>query len=349
VILFVFKLWGKMFNNNTPFIIAEVGQNHQGELDLAKEYIEVFANAGADAIKFQKRDNKSLFSSDAYNQIYNSENAFAETYGEHREKLELKNDWIKILKTHCEKFNVKFMCTPFDFQSLNLLEENDVDAYKIASFDFGNLPLIDRVLKTNKPLVLSTGGANDKHIEETMKVLNKQSTEIALLHCVSEYPCPIDKLNLNMVSKLKTKYPNIIIGLSDHFNGTLTGPLAYMAGARVFEKHVTLNRSWKGSDHGFALEPEGFRKFVRDIKRVPIMFDDKPKNDLGSEPVFMKLGKSITALHEIKKGDMITLENITGKILTHNKIPVRECYKVIGLKTKNTLKPGDALDFDNLE
>ena len=145
-----------MFNKDSPFIIAEVGQNHQGELALAKEYIEVFANAGADAIKFQKRDNKSLFSADAYNQIYNSENAFAETYGQHREKLELKHDWIKLLKSHCEKFNVKFMCTPFDFQSLSLLEKNDVDAYKIASFDFGNLPLISRLLKTNKPIVLST-------------------------------------------------------------------------------------------------------------------------------------------------------------------------------------------------
>ena len=338
-----------MFTNNTPFIIAEVGQNHQGELDLAKEYIEVFANAGADAIKFQKRDNKSLFSEEAYNQIYNSENAFAKTYGEHREKLELKNDWIKLLKSHCDKFNVKFMCTPFDFQSLSLLEENDVDAYKIASFDFGNLPLINKVLKTNKPIVLSTGGANEKHIEETMKVLKEQSNKIALLHCVSEYPCPIDKLNLNMVSKLKAKYPNVIVGLSDHFNGTLTGPLAYIAGARVFEKHVTLNRSWKGSDHGFALEPEGFRKFVRDIKRVPIMFENKPKNDLGTEPVFMKLGKSITALHEIKKGDVITLDNITGTILTKSKIPIRECYKVVGLKSKNDLKPGDALDFDILE
>ena len=338
-----------MFNKDSPFIIAEVGQNHQGELALAKEYIEVFANAGADAIKFQKRDNKSLFSADAYNQIYNSENAFAETYGQHREKLELKHDWIKILKTHCEKFNVMFMCTPFDFQSLSLLEENDVDAYKIASFDFGNLPLISRLLKTNKPIVLSTGGANDEHIEETMSFLKGQPNEIALLHCVSEYPCPIDKLNLSMVSRLKAKYPNVIIGLSDHFNGTLTGPLAYIAGARVFEKHVTLNRSWKGSDHGFSLEPEGFRKFVRDIKRVPVMFDHKPKNDLGREPVFMKLGKSITALHEIKKGDPITLDNITGKILAHNKIPIRECYKVIGLKTKHDLKPGDALDFDILE
>lgn len=338
-----------MFDKNIPFIIAEIGQNHQGNLDLALDYVKVFANAGADAIKFQKRDNKTLFSDDAYNEIYNSENAFAQTYGEHREKLELKDDWLDILKKECHKYNVKFMCTPFDKPSLELLEKIEVDAYKIASFDCGNLPFINQIVKTNKPIAISTGGCNEQQIEESVEILSKSKSSIALLHCVSEYPCPIDKLNLNTIKNLSKTYPNIVIGVSDHFNGTLSGPLSYVTGARVFEKHVTMDRSWKGSDHSFALEPEGFRKFVRDIKRVPVMLSNGTKQDLGEEPVFMKLGKSIIANQDISHGEMITLENISGQILSENITPVRDSYKIIGLKTKKNIKEGDAIHIDDLE
>ena len=135
-------------NQNEVLIIAEVGQNHNGSLDLAREYVQTFARAGADAIKFQTRNNKYLFSEDAYNARYESENAFAETYGAHREFLELKPEWLSILKADCEKSNVYFMSTPFDEPSLQVLENLSVNIIKIASFDLGNIPFIDKIAKT---------------------------------------------------------------------------------------------------------------------------------------------------------------------------------------------------------
>jgi N-acetylneuraminate synthase/sialic acid synthase len=238
------------------FIIAEVGQNHQGDLQTAREYIKVFAGAGADAVKFQTRNNKYLFSQDAYEAPYESENAFADTYGQHREKLELKPEWLPILKSDCIAHNVKFMSTPFDEPSLALLGEIGVDLIKVASFDLGNLPLINRIAKQGKPVVISVGGGKLEQIRASVQILLDHKVEVAVLHCVSEYPCEYNRLGLENIEILQREFPQCTVGSSDHFNGTLSGPVAYLKGARVFEKHVTLNRAWRGTDHSFALEAE---------------------------------------------------------------------------------------------
>lgn len=332
-----------MFNSTQPFIIAEVGQNHQGNLDLAREYIKVFATEGADAVKFQTRNNKNLFSEEAYLAKYESENAFAETYGEHRETLELKPDWLKILKEDCKNYGVKFMSTPFDEPSLDLLKEIDVDILKIASFDLGNLPFINRISKLGKPVVLSIGGGKIDQIRSSVEIIKKNGVELAILHCVSEYPCEFNRLGLDNIELLRAEFPDNIIGSSDHFNGTLSGPIAFMKGARVFEKHVTLNRSWKGTDHSFALEREGFRKFVRDIKRVSEMMTPKPVNELGTEKVFVKLGKSLIAMEDLNVGDTFTLENLSGKIFSKQYTPVRDSNLFIGKKVSRKINKGEQI------
>lgn len=332
-----------MFNYSKPFIIAEVGQNHQGNLDLAREYIKVFATEGADAVKFQTRNNKNLFSEEAYLAKYESENAFAETYGEHRETLELKPAWLKILKEDCKNYGVKFMSTPFDEPSLGLLKEIDVDILKIASFDLGNLPFINRISKLGKPVVLSIGGGKIDQIRSSVEIIKKNGVELAILHCVSEYPCEFNRLGLDNIELLRAEFPDNIIGSSDHFNGTLSGPIAFMKGARVFEKHVTLNRSWKGTDHSFALEREGFRKFVRDIKRVSEMMTPKPVNELGTEKVFVKLGKSLIAMEDLNVGDTFTLENLSGKIFSKQYTPVRDSNLFIGKKVSRKINKGEQI------
>ncbi len=331
------------------FIIAEVGQNHQGELDLAREYIKIFAMAGADAVKFQTRSNKYLFSKEAYEAPYESENAFADFYGLHREKLELKLEWLPILKADCVKFGVKFMSTPFDEPSLEVLCEIGVDLMKVASFDLGNLPLIHRIAKKGKPVVLSVGGGKIDQIRDSVKVLLDYHDEVAVLHCVSEYPCEYNRLGLDNIETLIKEFPECTVGSSDHFNGTLSGPIAYLKGARVFEKHVTLNRAWKGTDHSFALEPEGFRKFVRDIKRVRHMMPPKPADELGNERVFKKLGKSLIAYVDIRAGETITLDSLSGRIFGTQYIPVRESNQVIGRIAKKNISQGDPIQYADLE
>lgn len=333
---------------NEPFVIAEVGQNHNGNLDLAREYISIFSYEGADAIKFQTRNNKYLFSKDAYDAPYDSENAFAETYGAHRETLELKPEWLPILKEDCIKHGVKFMSTPFDEPSLELLKSIDVDIIKIASFDLGNLPFIHRIAALGKPVVMSVGGGKIEQIRSSVNVLLNHHDDVAILHCVSEYPCEYNRLGLDSIEDLIREFPQCVIGSSDHFNGTLSGPVAYLKGARVFEKHVTLNRASKGTDHSFALEREGFRKFVRDIKRVRHMLPPKSAEDLGNEKVFKKLGKSLIAYVDIKTGEKITLDNLSGQIFNTQYIPVRESNQVLGCLAKRDIAKGEPIQYSNL-
>lgn len=337
-----------MFKKDKSFVIAEVGQNHQGNLDKAREFIRIFAFEGADAIKFQTRNNKYLFSQDAYEASYNSENAFAETYGAHRECLELKPEWLPTLKEDCIKYGVKFMSTPFDEPSLELLQQIDVDILKVASFDLGNLPFIQRIARLGKPVVMSVGGGNIEQIRSSVKVLLDHHDQVAVLHCVSEYPCEYNRLGLDNIELLIKEFPECVIGSSDHFNGTLSGPIAYLKGARVFEKHVTLNRAWKGTDHSFALEPEGFRKFIRDIRRVGQMLPAKPAGDLGNENVFKKLGKSLVAYVDIYEGDVITLDMLSGRIFGGQIIPVRESNKVINKVAKRSIAKGELIQYADL-
>lgn len=331
------------------FVIAEVGQNHQGSLDIAREFIRIFAFEGADAVKFQTRNNRYLFSDDAYEAPYESENAFAPTYGAHREHLELKPEWLPILKEDCIKHGVKFMSTPFDEPSLELLQQVGVDLLKIASFDLGNVPFIERIARTGLPVAMSIGGGKADQIASSVEAILRYHDDVAVMHCVSEYPCEYSRLGLGNIEVLAERFPACAIGSSDHFNGTLSGPIAYMKGARVFEKHVTLNRAWKGTDHSFALEPDGFRKFVRDIKRVRHMIPSKPADDLGNEHVFKKLGKSIVAYADIRAGETIVADKLSGRIFKGQYIPVRESNHVIGRKAARDIAKGEAIRYEDLD
>ncbi len=332
-----------------PYVIAEVGQNHQGELEKAIEFIRIFAYEGADAVKFQTRNNKYLFAEEAYNKQYDSDNAFEKTYGAHREKLELDIEWLPLIKEECKKHGVDFMSTPFDEPSLNLLEDIGVDIIKVASFDLGNLPFLNKIAKTKKPIVMSIGGGLIDQIRSSVEEILKIHDDLALLHCVSEYPCEFDRLGLENIKDLKDEFPLCTIGSSDHFNGTLSGPVAYMQGARVFEKHVTLNRAWKGTDHSFALEPEGFRKFTRDIKRVRHMLPPKPTDDLGNEYVFQKLGKSLISTQNIKAGEVISIDNLSGKIFNEQHLPVRNSNLIIGKRAKKDILKDQPILLSDIE
>lgn len=338
-----------VFDNN--FIIAEVGANHQGDVSLAMEYIEVFARLGASAIKFQTRNNRFLFSESEYNKPYNSNNAFGETYGEHREFLELSHEDLLKVKQCCVAQDVKFMSTAFDEASLDLLQEIGVDVLKVSSFDLGNISFLEKATTLKVPMVISCGGGSIEHVRSSVNAIRQQDSELPLsvLHCVSEYPCDPERLRLGNITLLQTTFPNCSIGLSDHFSGTLSGPIGALLGATVFEKHVTLNRAWKGTDHSFALEPTGFEKFVRDINRVPQMTQNGYNEGLGNEMVFKKLGKQIIATELINEGDVITSSKLRGQITGIASISVRDMYKVLNKKTKRTLKAGEPLFLEDLE
>jgi len=337
-------------NPQSSYVIAEVGQNHQGSFDMALDYVKKFADLGASAIKFQTRDNKYLFDETSYNQPYNSSNAFAETYGAHREFLEFDYQQVATLKEHCELYNTEFISTPFDEPSLALLMKIGVEKIKVASFDCGNLPFLKKVGETKKTVILSSGGSNAKQIADSVSCLRQAGTiDIVILHCVSEYPCKAENLALSEIPKLVKEYPDCTIGLSDHYNGILSATTAYMMGARVFEKHVTFDRSLKGTDHSFALEPDGFRKMVRDLNRVPQMLGLRKEKELGEEAVFKKLGKSIIASKNLEIGTTLKHEDLSGRIFAEKGTPVRESINFLSRRLKKSKKAGEKIYFEDIE
>ena len=336
------------FRRKDSYVIAEVGQNHQGSLEEALRYVSVFANFGADAIKFQMRNNRILFDNSVYNEPYNSENSFGGTYGEHREALELETSSYPALKERCSQYNVDFIITPFDETSLSTCVSLEVDALKVASFDLGNISFLDKIGNTRIPVIISSGGGTLEHIRSSIATLERYHNNIALLHCVSKYPCAANEMRLEKISLLRACFPNLVIGLSDHFNGIVTGPIGYMLGARVFEKHVTFDRSSKGTDHPFSLEPDGFRRFVRDIKRTPELLTISPQPDLGNEPVFMRLGKSIIASADLETDQVIKSEHLSGKICRPTIIPVRDSAQVIGSILKSPIRKGQYITWDDI-
>lgn len=209
---------------------------------------------------------------------------------------------------------MEFMCTAFDAPSVDFLEALDVSAYKTASADITNTPLLEYIAKTGKPMFVSTGAARLDEIRLAYEKMNKHNDKICLLHCTSGYPTEYEDLNLSVISTLKREFPNAIIGYSGHDNGILAPSLAFMLGATVFEKHFTLNRAWKGTDHKFSLEPTGFYKMVRDLQRVTVSLGNGEKELQPFEAdARKKMGKSLYAARTLRAGDVICAEDVDVK------------------------------------
>ncbi len=334
---------------NKPFIIAEIGCNHQGSIEMAKEMIVKAKNAGADAVKFQKRNNKELFSKDLYNQVYDNRNSYGKTYGEHREFLEFNaKQYVELME--CAKINqILFLVTPFDLSSIDFLEDLGIEAYKIASGDLNNIPLQKKIIKTRKTVFLSTGGGTLEDIKRSYELFNENKMPLIIMHCTSSYPTEISEMNLKVITTLKNEFKNTLIGLSDHENGIDAGPIAYMLGARVFEKHFTLNRALKGTDQSFSLEPDGLRKFVRNIKRIEKMLGSSDKKLLESEKKpLLKMAKSIVANKDLMKEHIITDQDITFKSPSGGLAPY-ETNLLIGKKVKNNIKKDSMILLEHLD
>jgi sialic acid synthase len=296
------------------YVIAEIGHNHQGSVEKAKALIASAAECGADAVKFQKRDNKSLYVRAMYDKPYDSENSFGSTYGAHREALEFGRDAYVELQQCAREHNVDFFATAFDFKSADFLEALHVPAFKIASGDLRNIPLLQYVARLGKPMIISTGGATLQDVRRAYDAVIGINTQLCILQCTAAYPAEAQELHLRVIDTLRREFPNVTVGLSDHYNGISMASVAYVLGARVIEKHFTLNHTWKGTDHAFSLEPEGFRKLVRDLRRVRSALGDGVKRVLPNEtnPI-TKMGKSLVASRGLKEGHVLREEDIAIK------------------------------------
>ena len=293
-------------DGHPTYVIAEIGQNHNGSVENAKLLIDMAVRCGADAVKFQKRDIPSELTKDAFERIYDSPNSFGRTYGEHRMFLELDEAQHKELREYAQAKGITYFCTPCDIPSVEMMERLGVPFYKVASRDLTNLPTLDAIARTGKPVILSTGMAGTEEIDEALRILGDRPESILILQCISQYPADLDKVNLKAMQTLREKY-NKITGFSDHTTGVIASVTASVLGAAVIEKHITLSRAMKGSDHAGSLEETGLKlmiKYIRESEKT--LGDGLIEADPASLAAKEKLARSITSKVEIPEGALVS-------------------------------------------
>ncbi|XP_018579241.1 sialic acid synthase isoform X2 [Anoplophora glabripennis] len=278
------------------FIIAEIGQNHQGDINTAKKLIEVAKNCGADCVKFQKTDLEEKFNARALERPYVSPNSFGETYGEHKAFLEFSETEFIILQKYANELDIIFAASAMDAHSLKFLAEINVPFIKIGSGDANNYLLIEKAAKTDIPLIISTGMQTIEAVRKIYKIVSKYHKNFALLHCVSAYPTPYEDINLQIV-----------------------------------EKHITLNKGQKGSDHKCSLEPHEFKEMVEKIRTLEAAMGRPIKVMQNSElPCYEKLGKTLVYTRDLPKGHQLHANDLNIKVAEPKGIDGAKFDDVIG-------------------
>lgn len=328
------------------YVIAEIGHNHQGDVEKCKELFRKAKEAGASAVKLQKRDNRSLFTKAMYNQVYDNPNSFGETYGQHREFLEFNKDQYRELMAFAKELGITMFSTAFDIPSADFLEDLGMPAYKLASGDLKNTPLLRHVAKFKKPMIISTGGAMMEDVKHAVETILPINDKLAVLQCTAGYPPEYTELNLNVIKTFREAFPQCVIGYSGHDSGIAMSVVAYVLGARIIEKHFTLNRAMKGTDHAFSLEPVGLRKVVRDLQRAREALGDGVKKTYPSEqkPI-MKMGKKLVAAKNLPEGHKLGPADIAMKSPCDGLSPAH-FDSLIGKTLRRSLAEDEAFSLD---
>jgi len=331
------------------YVIAEIGHNHQGDVEKAKEMFQVAKWCGVDAVKLQKRNNSTLFTKELYNTPYEHENSFGDTYGKHRQALEFGREEYRELQAYAREIGVTLFATAFDFESVDFLADLDMPAFKIASGDLKNTPLQRHIARVGKPVFLSTGGGSLEDVNRAYHTIMPINPQLCIMQCTAAYPAQVEDLNLRVIKRYRTQFPDAVIGLSDHQNGIAMAIVGYLLGALVIEKHFTLNRSLKGTDHSYSLEPTGMRKLVRDLRRVVLALgcDEKRPLDCEQKPL-QKMGKKLVAAHALSSGRILEPGDVAIRS-PGDGLPPCEWDNVMGKELIKALKEDEDITFDILK
>jgi len=298
------------------YIIAEAGVNHNGSLELAKKMVEVAAYAGADAVKFQTFKAERLVTAAAPKAQYqNAVTSEKESQFDMLKKLELDLEAHRQLLNKCQQVDIDFLSTPFDLESVELLENLGLMTFKIPSGEITNLPLLRKIGNLRKKIILSTGMADLQEIDLALDVLSKSGTsisDITVLHCNTEYPTPMEDVNLRAMQTIKDAFPGISLGYSDHTQGIEVSIAAVALGAEVIEKHFTLDQNMEGPDHRASLEPDQLALLVQSIRNIEKAMGNGVKQVSPSEEANKIIArKSIVAKCKIHKGEVLSEKNLT--------------------------------------
>lgn len=280
------KIGGKLVGDGQPtFIIAEIGINHNGDLDIAKQLIDIAKNAGCNAVKFQKRTVDVVYAKEELAKP--RENPFGPTNGDLKRGLEFGEGQYREIDRYCREKGIIWFASPWDEGSVDFLEKFNVPAYKIASASLTDDGLLKHIKATGKPVILSTGMSTTAQVDRAVEILGKE--DIILMHTNSTYPSKEEELNLKVIQFLKQRY-GVPVGYSGHEVGVMPSVAAVLLGACAVERHITINRAMWGSDQAASLEPQGLERMIRDIQLIPVILGDGVKKVYESEiPVMKKL------------------------------------------------------------
>lgn len=325
------------------FIIAEAGVNHNGDVGLAKKLVDAAKEAGADAVKFQTFKAEDVVTKEAAMAEYQERNiGKIGTQLEMIKKFELKYADFAELKNYCDKKRIIFLSTPHSEGAADFLEPL-VLAYKIGSGDLTNLPFLKKIALKKKPIILSTGMATLKEVREAIDAIAKTNKKIVILHCTTEYPCPLKAVNLRAMLTIKKEF-NLPVGYSDHTDNIFVPVMAVAMGARVLEKHITLDKNMPGPDHKASFNPDEFKKMTDEIRVAEEILGDGIKKITESEKNIKKfIRKSIVARKDIFKGTTIKEDMLIIKRPGMG-IEPKYFYKIIGKKAKKNIKKDQLLN-----
>lgn len=296
------------------FFIAEAGINHNGSLENAKKLVDLAKRAGADCVKFQKRTVSRILTKAGLDRPYTSENSFAETYGEHKKFLEFSFDQFRELKKYCDEVGIMMTASGWDEESVDFLYELGVPFFKMASADLTNFPLLEHTAKKGLPMFISTGMSNLEEVIKAYELISVYNPKICVMQCTSSYPTRDEDINLKVIETYQKTFRGAVIGYSGHEKGIAISLGAVALGAKVVERHFTLDRTMKGGDHAASLEEPGLTKLIRDIRVIETALGSTEKRRLNAEiPCFIKLAKSIVSTRKISKGETITRDMLTTK------------------------------------
>lgn len=346
------KIAGQVIGNEEkPFIIAEAGINHNGELSTALKMIEVAKNAGVDAIKFQTFKASEFNIDDKASYTYKSQGReVTESMLEMFQRYEFSADEWRQIKSKCDEIGIMFLSTPQNYSDLELLMELGIAAIKVGSDDFTNLPLLERYAAHKLPLILSCGMADLGEVYAALDSVEAFGRDdIALLLCTSEYPTPLEDVNLAKLKTLHAIFPNLTLGFSDHTQGSLAAGMAVSLRACIFEKHFTLDRNMAGPDHWFSENPESLRQWRQAIHDAWTLMGTALVKPTEKEREMRKLARrSLYVINTISKGEPITEENI-GMFRPGNGIMPSEMKKLIGKKARRDMLRGHQLEWGDIE
>ncbi len=347
----IVKIGSKSIGDGEPcFIIAEAGVNHNGDIELAKKLVDIAVEAGTDAVKFQTFKAENVVTKNAPKADYQAKNTGSnESQHEMLKELELSEDEFKELYKYTKRRGIIFLSTPFDFESVDFLEELGVPAFKVSSADLTNLPFLKYIAEKRKPIILSTGMGTLGEIEEAINTIkNAGNEDIILLHCVTSYPAKFESLNLRAIQTLKEAF-KLPVGFSDHSLGIYASIAAVALGAVVIEKHFTLDKNLPGPDHKASLNPEELKEMIEEIRIIEKALGDGIKRAAPEEIEIRRVvRRSIVAKVDIPKGATITKDMITFKRPETGLSP--KYYKeIIGKKARKKINKDEVITFELIE